>query len=79
MFSRRGAAARIVAVPTASRRTIDAIKGSVDEVFCANIRDVSAFAVADAYKVWHDISDQQAEEMLDLCCFRKSKPVICNS
>jgi putative phosphoribosyl transferase len=64
MVSKRGAAARIVAVPTASSRTIDAIKDSVDEIFCANIRDVSAFAVADAYKIWHDIYDQEAERML---------------
>jgi putative phosphoribosyl transferase len=64
MVSKRGAASLSVAVPTASRRTLDAIKDNVDELFCPNIRDVSAFAVADAYEVWHDISEKQAEELL---------------
>ena len=38
----------IVAVPTAPLRSIDSLGRGVDEVYCANRREVFSFAVADA-------------------------------
>jgi hypothetical protein len=31
----------------------------VDELFCLNIRETTLFAMADAYKEWHDRDEQE--------------------
>jgi predicted phosphoribosyltransferase len=49
----------IVAVPTSSARAIDFILAEVDDLFCANIRTGYSFAVADAYRNWYDITDEE--------------------
>lgn len=49
----------IVVVPTSSARAIDFILTEVDELFCANIRTASPFAVAVAYRNWYDLTDEQ--------------------
>jgi len=49
----------IVAVPTSSARAIDFILAEVDELFCANVRSGSPFAVAEAYRNWYDLTDEQ--------------------
>jgi predicted phosphoribosyltransferase len=49
----------IVAVPTSSARAIDFILPEVDELFCANIRTGSYFAVAEAYRNWYDLTDEE--------------------
>ena len=49
----------IVAVPTASKRTVDFILPEVDEVICLNVRHGISFAVADAYMNWYDLSDEE--------------------
>lgn len=61
----RGAAKIIVAVPTAPKRTFDYIQSKVDGIICPDVRDVSRFAVADAYQNWYDISFDQAFQMLE--------------
>jgi len=48
----------IVAVPTSSARAIDFILTEVDELFCANIRTSFSFAVANAYRNWYDLTDE---------------------
>lgn len=53
----------IVAVPTGSDRTVSFILPEIDELICLNVRSRFPFAVADAYKKWYDISD---EEVLDI-------------
>jgi putative phosphoribosyl transferase len=53
----------IVAVPTAPMRSIEKIALKVDALFCINIRTGPYFAVADAYRQWYDLSQ---EEVLDL-------------
>lgn len=53
----------IVAVPTGSDRTVSFILPEVDELICLNVRSRFPFAVADAYKNWYDLSD---EEVLDI-------------
>jgi putative phosphoribosyl transferase len=54
----------VVAVPTAPLRTIERIKSGVDEIYCANIRESQFFAVADAYKQWHDLADKEVLQLL---------------
>jgi putative phosphoribosyl transferase len=49
----------IVAVPTGSEKTVDFILPEVDELVCLNIRSRFPFAVADAYKKWYDLSDEE--------------------
>jgi putative phosphoribosyl transferase len=49
----------IVAVPTASGRTVDLILPEVDELVCLNVRHGISFAVADAYRNWYDLSDEE--------------------
>ncbi len=53
----------ISAVPTGSRRTVDALLPEVDELFCLNVRSGPFFAVAEAYRKWYDLGD---EEVLSL-------------
>lgn len=65
MCAKRNAGKIVVAVPTAPRRTLDAIQDSVSEIYCANIRDVFSFAVAEAYQAWHDLSDEQTLALLE--------------
>ena len=59
----KGAARLVVAVPTASDRTVQALLLMVDLLVCPNIRGGLSFAVADAYENWYDVED---EEVLDL-------------
>ncbi len=49
----------IVAVPTASKRTVELILPEVDELICLNVRHGISFAVADAYRNWYDLSDEE--------------------
>lgn len=49
----------VVAVPTGSTDTVHMIAGEVDELFCLNIRS-PPFAVADAFKKWYDLTEEEA-------------------
>ncbi len=49
----------IIAVPTASGRTVDLILPEADELVCLNVRNGISFAVADAYRNWYDLSDEE--------------------
>ena len=64
MVSKRKAARKVIAIPTASRKSILALKNSVDEIYCPNIREDFSYAVADAYENWRDVSDTQVFAML---------------
>jgi putative phosphoribosyl transferase len=55
----------VVAVPTAPISAINLIKNQVDKIVCLNIRLGSFFAVADAYKVWYDLEDEDVIEILN--------------
>ncbi len=54
----------VVAVPTASKRTIEIILPKVDELVCLNVRHGAFFAVADAYINWYDLSDEEVLSLL---------------
>lgn len=54
----------VVAVPTGSSHAITFMAKKADLVVCPNIRAGRAFAVAQAYKRWHDLTDQEVQELL---------------
>lgn len=59
-----GARRVVIAVPTASLRTARALAPEVDELYCANVRSGSSFAVADAYEHWSDVEEGEAAAIL---------------
>lgn len=61
---RAGASRIIVAVPTAPTHTAAEMAELAEEVYCANVRDTRRFAVAAAYREWHDVSELEAKAAL---------------
>ena len=53
----------VVAVPTGSDRSVALVAKEVDEVICLNIRGMP-FAVADAFRNWYDVDEQEAVRIL---------------
>ncbi len=49
----------VAAVPTGSRFSVEAMLPEVDELVCLNVRSGYPYAVADAYKEWHDVRDEE--------------------
>jgi predicted phosphoribosyltransferase len=54
----------VVAVPTASMGAIELLATEVNEIVCLNIRSGPVFAVADAYKNWYDLTDEEVIKIL---------------
>ena len=52
-------------MPTASIGAIELLRPEVDEIVCLNIRTGPIFAVADAYKSWHDLTDEEVSDILE--------------
>jgi predicted phosphoribosyltransferase len=65
MARKRKAARTVVAVPTAPRRAIDSLEGGPDAIYCPNIRETAAFAVAETYENWSDLSESEVLAMLE--------------
>jgi predicted phosphoribosyltransferase len=65
-LKKRSVKESVVAVPTAPISAIDRIQPHVDRIVCLNIRSGPIFAVADAYKVWYDLEDEDVMDMLQL-------------
>ncbi len=55
----------IVAVPTASQRTIHFLLPKADVLVCPNVRGGPVFAVADAYREWYDLGDEEVVRLLE--------------
>ena len=55
----------MVAVPTASINAIELISKEADETLCLNIRSGPIYAVADAYREWRDLTDEEVMEILE--------------
>lgn len=49
----------VIAVPTASDKTVDMLLPQVEELVCLNVRKGYYFAVADAYENWYDLEDEE--------------------
>jgi len=63
-IKKRGPKEIIVAVPTGSRSAIELLISHVDKLVCLNIRAGFSFAVADAYKSWYDLEEEDVTEIL---------------
>ncbi|MBK5112294.1 MAG: phosphoribosyltransferase [Candidatus Heimdallarchaeota archaeon] len=53
-----------IATPTAPLRSLEHLEPLVDGIFCLNIRTGFSFAVADAYKDWFDLSNEEAKQYM---------------
>ena len=49
----------VVAVPTGSMGAVSLVAGRSETVICLNLKDRYPFAVADAYRHWHDLPDEE--------------------
>ncbi len=54
----------IVASPTGHLESIGTIAQTVQTLYCANIRSGVSFAVADAYRIWTDVSEDDVIKIL---------------
>ncbi len=54
----------VAAVPTASGDAVDLLRSHVDLLVVANLRYEPIYAVADAYKRWRDLSEEEVVEIL---------------
>jgi len=64
--ARKAGAERVIAAaPTAHRESVMALREMADQVVCPNVRSGRFFAVADAYLEWHDVSEEEARELLE--------------
>lgn len=61
---KRNPATIITAVPTGSSDTVDRIIQEVDCVVCLNIRESYPFAVAEAYRLWYDLNEEEVLKLL---------------
>lgn len=59
-----GPAEIIVAVPTGSAGAVTLVSRKADTIVCLNFKDRYPVAVADAYRRWHDLSDEEVLESL---------------
>jgi putative phosphoribosyl transferase len=55
----------IVSVPTGSEQTVNFILPNIDELVCLNVRSRFPFAVADVYKNWYDLSDEEVLNIIE--------------
>ncbi|MGB9936757.1 MAG: phosphoribosyltransferase [Methanobacterium sp.] len=63
-LKKAGANQIIIAVPTAHLEAVEFVLPNVQEIYCANLRSEWAFAVADAYQHWSDVSEDEVIELL---------------
>lgn len=54
----------VIAVPTASLQTINLLARETDQIICLNVRTGRYFAVAEAYRNWHDLSREEVVGLL---------------
>jgi predicted phosphoribosyltransferase len=71
-----GAGTVIVAVPTASESAVGRVATEVSALYCANLRSGRVFAVADAYRRWEDVDEEElARYVAELGKERASGPI----
>jgi predicted phosphoribosyltransferase len=61
---KQGVNSIIGAVPTAHHESLTQMAQHLDRIYCANVRAGFRYAVADAYRHWHDISDEEVIALL---------------
>ncbi|MDH7499644.1 MAG: phosphoribosyltransferase family protein [candidate division NC10 bacterium] len=55
----------VVAVPTGSSGALARVSPLVDVLYCLNVREGYPYAVADAYRDWYDLSDEEVVKLLE--------------
>ena len=55
----------VIATPTGHERSLHALASLVDALYCANMRGGMSFAVADAYRHWSDVDEEEVAGILD--------------
>ena len=63
-LKKAGAGSLNIATPTAHLESLQRLSEQVDAIYCANTRKGFFFAVADAYKRWSDVSEEELFEMI---------------
>lgn len=58
-LEKAGAGPITVAVPTGHLDSVRRVAERADAVYCANLRAGPRFAVAEAYRRWHDLTDEE--------------------
>jgi len=53
----------LIAVPTGSADRLSKVAREVDALYCANIREGWGFAVAEAYRRWVDLEEEEAAKL----------------
>lgn len=61
----KGVGETVVAVPTAPKSALNLIRPHADRIICLNIRSGHFFAVADAYRTWYDLEDDDVLNILE--------------
>jgi putative phosphoribosyl transferase len=62
---KRDPATVVVAVPTGSSDTVDKIIQEADRIVCLNVRESYPFAVAEAYRLWYDLNEEEVLKLLN--------------
>jgi len=62
---KRGPFQVMVAVPTGSTGALARVSPLVDGLYCLNVREGYPYAVADAYRNWYDLSDEEVLQLLE--------------
>lgn len=63
-LKKAGAGRIIIAIPTAHDSALYPLAQMADAIFCANVRSGLSFAVADAYRLWTDVSEDEVMAIL---------------
>jgi putative phosphoribosyl transferase len=59
-YVRKGRPSKVIAaVPTGARNSVEEMLLELDELVCLNVRSGYPYAVADAYREWHDLGDEE--------------------
>src|SRR4030066_2026802 len=64
----------VIAVPTGSQKTVKKISSFLYVPYCLNVREDYPYAVAEAYRNWYDVSD---EEVLRIMKESSEKQIDC--
>jgi putative phosphoribosyl transferase len=64
-IKRKHAEEIVVAVPTAPISAIKRLRPHAGKIVCLNVRSGQFFAVADPYRVWYDLEDEDVIEILE--------------
>ena len=63
-LEKAGAGKIIIAIPTAHASALFPLAQMADAIYCANVRSGVSFAVADAYRRWTDVSEDEVMAIL---------------